>query len=108
MGGLYLIAEAAGRRPSPFLERRVDATVRAGVTPLLFGVLGLGILVYGRLERVNGLAVALAAALLVGVMARLVLAFREKASARAWALDSRTASESWTAARTSRKFSVVR
>lgn len=76
-GGLYLIAAAAWTRPSPSLARRADATVRAGVTPLLFGVLGLGILVYGCLERLNALAVALAAASLVGVMARLVLAFRE-------------------------------
>ncbi len=76
-GGLYLIAAAAWIRPSRSLARRPEATVRAGVTPLLFGALGLGILVYGCVQRLNGLAVALAAASLIGVMARLVLAFRE-------------------------------
>jgi len=76
-GGLYLIAAAGWMRPSPSLARRSEATVRAGVTPLLFGVLGLGLLIYSSFQRLNALAVMLAAASLGGVMVRLVLAFRE-------------------------------
>lgn len=76
-GGLYLIAAAARQRPAPSLPARAEATVRAGVAPLLFGVLGLGLLVYAGLGRLNALAIALAAASLVAVMARLVIVLRD-------------------------------
>ena len=45
--------------------------------PLGFGVVGLGMLIYGCLADLNPLAVALSALALVAVMARLMLTFRD-------------------------------
>jgi two-component system, cell cycle response regulator len=75
--GFYLIAAAAWQPQSVRLTRRAEATMRPIAIPLLFGGLGLGLLVYGAIERITGLAIALAAASLIGVMVRLLLTFRE-------------------------------
>jgi two-component system cell cycle response regulator len=77
--GLLLVAlaswqPAAVRRPSaPDGLRFISA-------PLGFGVVGLGMLIYGCLAHLNPLAVALSALSLVAVMARLMLTFRENVS----------------------------
>jgi two-component system, cell cycle response regulator len=77
--GLVLIALAAWQpAPDPEEEAPLEG-VRLIVMPLVFAVLGLGMLIYGCFAELNPLAVALAAAAMVAVMARLVLTFQENA-----------------------------
>ncbi len=52
-------------------------STRAIMTPVAFALLGLGVLVAGSVGRLNVLAIALAAASLAAVMARLILTYRE-------------------------------
>ncbi len=79
-GGFFLIAVAAWQPLPARPEARVRESARLILVPLLFGVLALGLLVYGCFERTNWLAIGLAAASLVGVMVRLVLTFQQNVS----------------------------
>ncbi len=75
--GLFLIAVAAWQRP-PVRERRpTGESLRLISVPLGFGLVGLALLVYGCFSGINTLAIALSAASLLAVMARLTLTFRE-------------------------------
>jgi two-component system cell cycle response regulator len=74
--GLLLIAVAAWQSPPERRARAADDGARQLVAPLLAGSVGLEVLVYGCLGRLNALAVGLAAAALVAVMVRLTLTFR--------------------------------
>jgi len=75
--GLTMIAAAAWQKPPARVMRPADESVRVIAVPLTFGVIGLGLLVYGAVADVNLLAVGLAAASLVAVMARATLTFGE-------------------------------
>jgi diguanylate cyclase (GGDEF)-like protein len=75
--GLLLVAAAAWQ-PAPARRRQAPREdVRLIGVPLGFGLLGLGLLVYGCIARLNPVAVGLAGASLLAVMARLILTFRE-------------------------------
>jgi two-component system, cell cycle response regulator len=73
--GLTLICAAAWQPVSP--DKAPREGVRLILMPLCFGVVGLGILIYGSFTHLNALAIILAAAALVAVMSRLILTFRE-------------------------------
>src|SRR5215217_5779657 len=75
--GLFLIATAAWQRPPERARQPRGESLRLIAVPLGFGLVGLGLLVYGCLARLNPLALGLAAASLVAVMIRLTLTFRE-------------------------------
>jgi diguanylate cyclase (GGDEF)-like protein/putative nucleotidyltransferase with HDIG domain len=47
------------------------------VAPVLFGLVGLGVLIYDHFERVNALALGLAGLAIIAVVARMALTFRE-------------------------------
>jgi diguanylate cyclase (GGDEF)-like protein len=74
--GLLIVALASWQ---PAMVRRPASPdgLRFISAPLGFGVVGLGMLIYGCLADLNPLAVALSALALVAVMARLVLTFRD-------------------------------
>src|SRR5215210_3030536 len=74
--GLVLVALASWQ-PAAVRRPVVPDGLRFISVPLGFGVVGLGMLIYGCLAGMNPLAVALSALSLVAVMARLVLTFRE-------------------------------
>src|SRR5919108_1651747 len=75
--GLTLIATAAWQRPPARSTRAADERVRVIAAPLAFGIVGLGLLVYGAIAHINLLAIGLAAASLIAVMARATLTFGE-------------------------------
>jgi two-component system cell cycle response regulator len=75
--GLTLIAAAAWQRPPARLKRPPEERVRVIAVPLAFGMVGLGLLVYGSATDLNPLAIALAAASLVAVMGRALVTFGE-------------------------------
>jgi two-component system cell cycle response regulator len=75
-GGLLAIAAAAWQPARPRCSRDGEA-MRLIAVPLAFGSVGLALLVYSAIAPLNALAVALAAASLIAVMARLVFTFRE-------------------------------
>jgi two-component system cell cycle response regulator len=75
--GLTLMATAAWQPPPAAADRPVDERMRAIALPLAFGLVGLGLLAYGALTGLNGLAVGLAAASVVAVMARTVVVFED-------------------------------
>jgi two-component system cell cycle response regulator len=78
--GLVLVSAAAWQ-PSPSADAEPPQEgIRLIVMPLVFGVIGLGLLIYGCFADLNPLAVVLAAASLTAVMFRLILTFRENAS----------------------------
>jgi two-component system cell cycle response regulator len=72
--GLLLIATAAWQPPA---ERRPVEQLRTIAVPLGFGLIGLGLLVYGALSALDPLSTALASASVLAVMARATLTFRE-------------------------------
>ncbi len=74
--GLLIVALASWQ---PAMVRRPASPdgLRFISAPLGFGVVGLGMLIYGCLADLNPLAVALSALALVAVMARLMLTFRD-------------------------------
>jgi diguanylate cyclase (GGDEF)-like protein len=74
--GLLLVALASWQPPVVHQPTRPDG-LRFISVPLGFGAIGLGMLIYGCLTRMNPVAVALSALSLVAVMARLMLTFRE-------------------------------
>ncbi len=76
-GGFFVLAAAAWCPDSAPLRRKPEQSTRLIAIPLLFGSVGLGTLVYGCLVKLTPLAVALAAASLLGVMVRLMLTFGE-------------------------------
>jgi two-component system cell cycle response regulator len=75
-GGLLAIGAAAWQ-PARSGSARDGEAMRLIAVPLGFGSIGLALLVYAAIAPLNGLAVALAAAALIAVMARLMLTFRE-------------------------------
>jgi two-component system, cell cycle response regulator len=75
--GLFLIAAAAWQPAPKRITRAPDDSLRLIAVPLGFGALALGILVYGCISHLNPVAIALAAASMVAVLARLTLTFRE-------------------------------
>jgi two-component system, cell cycle response regulator len=75
--GLFLVAAAAWQKPPARVRAPQGESLRLIAVPLGFGLIGLALLVYGCVEHVNLLAIALAAASLVAVMIRLTLTFRE-------------------------------
>ncbi len=76
--GLTLIATAAWQ-PAPAAPdvRPVEEQLRVIAVPLAFGMVGLGLLVYGAITGLNLVAVGLAGASLLAVMARATLTFGE-------------------------------
>ena len=75
--GLALIAAAAWQPVPPPNAEPPKEGVRLIVMPLSFGAVGLAVLIYGCFAPLNLLAIALAAAALTAVGARLILTFRE-------------------------------
>src|SRR5688500_3894173 len=75
--GLFLIAAAAWQRPPARVRSAPQGeSLRLIAVPLGFGLVSLALLVYDSFWSLNPLAIALAAASLVGVMIRLILTFR--------------------------------
>jgi len=75
--GLFLIAAAAWQRPPARVRTPAGESLRLIAVPLGFGLVGLGLLVYGCVTSLNPLAIVLAAASLAAVMLRLTLTFKE-------------------------------
>ena len=76
--GLTLIATAAWQpAPAAADARPADEQLRVIAVPLAFGMVGLGLLVYGAITGLNLVAVGLAGASLLAVMARATLTFGE-------------------------------
>jgi diguanylate cyclase (GGDEF)-like protein len=75
--GLLMVAAAAWQRPPARVRAPEGESLRLIAVPLGFGLVGLGLLVYGSAVQLNPLAISLAAASLVAVMIRLTLTFRE-------------------------------
>jgi diguanylate cyclase (GGDEF)-like protein len=75
--GLLLIATAAWHRAPEERRRPADDSLRLLVAPLVSGAIGLELLVYAAVGRLNALAVVLAAASLVFVLIRMTLTFRQ-------------------------------
>ncbi len=75
--GLTLICAAAWQKPPTRDIAPPREGVRLIVMPLSFGVVGLGLLIYGCFQHLNALAIILAASALAAVMGRLILTFRE-------------------------------
>jgi two-component system cell cycle response regulator len=76
--GISLIALAAWQPAQPMPTREKRESLRTIAAPIGFALLGLGLLVYGTLYRVNLLAVAFATVALLAVIVRLVMTFRER------------------------------
>jgi two-component system cell cycle response regulator len=72
---LYALAAWQPASPPIAVERR--GGVREILLPILFGLIGLGILVAAGFTHINALAIGMAAASLLAVMARLMMTFRE-------------------------------
>ncbi len=77
--GLLLVALASWQPPVVHRPATPDG-LRFISVPLGFGAVGLGMLIYGCLTKMNPVAVGLSALSLVAVMARLMLTFRENVS----------------------------
>jgi diguanylate cyclase (GGDEF)-like protein len=75
--GLALIAFAAWQPATRHGAEPLPESARLIVMPLLFALVGLGVLIYGCFAPLNPLAVALAAAAMVAVMGRLILTFQD-------------------------------
>jgi len=75
--GMFLIALASWQQPPPQVSRPSDESMRLIAVPLGFGLVGLALLVYGSVAKLNALAIGLAACSLLAVMVRLILTFRE-------------------------------
>jgi two-component system cell cycle response regulator len=75
--GLTLMAASAWQPPTEERDDAPNEGVRLIVVPLTFGMIGLGLLIYGCFDSLNALAIGLAAAALFAVMARLIFTFRE-------------------------------
>ena len=76
--GLFLIAVAAWQPPAGRARVAEGERLRVIAVPLGFGLVGLGLLVYGDTRATSTRSPsALAAASLLAVMARLILTFRE-------------------------------
>ena len=74
---MLLLAAAAWQPP-----RRADVVLEGRpllATPLVCGLIGLGVLTYDHFERLNVLAITLAAATIVAVILRTGMTFRENA-----------------------------
>ncbi len=78
--GLTLVCAAAWQPSTDSHAPAPEDGVRLIVVPLTFGVVGLGVLIYGCFSDLNALAIVLAAAALAAVMARLILTFQENIS----------------------------
>ena len=74
--GMLLVAYAAGVRGPVLAKPRLDGVVSL-VLPVLFGLASCGILVYDHFDSLNVVAIALACLSLLGVVARMGLAFIE-------------------------------
>jgi diguanylate cyclase (GGDEF)-like protein len=72
-----IYAWAAWQRSTPPMDTERRGGLREMVLPLAFALMGLSVLVYAAVGNVNVLAVALAAASLLAVMARLGMTFAE-------------------------------
>jgi two-component system cell cycle response regulator len=77
--GLTLIATAAWQTApaGATASRPVEEHLRVIAVPLAFGMVGLGLLVYGAITGLNLVAIGLAGASLLAVMARATLTFGE-------------------------------
>jgi diguanylate cyclase (GGDEF)-like protein len=75
--GLTLIAAAAWQPAGAEAPQGEAEGMRFVAVPLAFGAVGIGVLVYGCLSHINAVAIALGAASLIAVMARLILTFRD-------------------------------
>ncbi|MEA2307678.1 MAG: hypothetical protein QOH43_4958 [Solirubrobacteraceae bacterium] len=77
---LVLLATAAWQPAGAAAAARRSGGVRVAVLPLLFALMGLGVLIVGAIGDLNPLAVALAALSLLAVLVRLLLTLRENAA----------------------------
>jgi diguanylate cyclase (GGDEF)-like protein len=77
VAGGVLLAWAAWQPPRRAAATRAPSGWALVVAPIAFGLLALGVLVYDRIESLTPLALALAGLALVGVLARMALAFVE-------------------------------
>jgi two-component system, cell cycle response regulator len=76
IAGGVLVAWAAWQ-PRTELRRRAIEGWPLAAAPIAFGALGLGVLVYDHVHRVNALALVLASATILAVIARMGLTFAE-------------------------------
>jgi two-component system, cell cycle response regulator len=76
---LILLAAAAWQRPRRAVAVEDQRGLRFTALPIAFATLGLGILVIAALDRLNAVAVLLAAGALLAVFSRLILTLRENA-----------------------------
>jgi two-component system cell cycle response regulator len=78
-GGITFLAIAAWARRGEAAQPRAAVGTKTIVAPLAFGVLALGVLIYGNLRTnsMNGLAVALDGGSLAAIGVRLYLTFRQ-------------------------------
>ena len=72
-----IYAWAAWQRPTPPMATERRGGMREMLLPLGFAMLGLAVLIFAATREINALAVALAAASLLAVMARLTMTFAE-------------------------------
>jgi two-component system cell cycle response regulator len=74
---MALLYAAAALRPSPARHQSRSDGQRALVVPTAFGLVGLGLLVYGNLASINTPALVLATLCVLGVIARMALTFAQ-------------------------------
>ena len=72
-----LLLAAASRQAAPPRRKSASDGQRVMVVPAAFGLLGLGLLVYGNLGAINRPALALATLCVVAVIARMALTFAQ-------------------------------
>jgi two-component system cell cycle response regulator len=77
--GISLIALAGWQPTKPMATHERRESVRTIAAPIGFALVGLGLLVYATVHRINLLAVAFATVALLAVIVRLVMTFRERA-----------------------------
>jgi two-component system, cell cycle response regulator len=76
--GITLVALAAWQPSKPVPTREKVESLRTIAAPIGFAVLGLALLVYATLYRINLLAIAFATVALLAVLVRLVMTFKER------------------------------
>jgi diguanylate cyclase (GGDEF)-like protein len=74
--GMVLVSLAAWQ-PAPAESSADEAGLRRAAMPLVFALVAVGMLIYGTIEEISPVPIALAAIALLALMGRLVLTLRE-------------------------------